>query len=84
MVCFFMVEQGAGIEAAKRKAKCIPSDFAQSSFSKYNNHHQEGMSVLDYTEEFYKLVARNDIQETEEQLTTHCTIHWRVKNSNSR
>lgn len=51
------------------KEKFIPPDFAQSSFSRYNNLRQEAKNVVDYTEEFYKLVARNDVQETEEQLT---------------
>ncbi|KAK9920986.1 hypothetical protein M0R45_029520 [Rubus argutus] len=38
------------------KEKFIPLDFAQSSFSRYNNLRQEAKNVVDYTEEFYKLV----------------------------
>ncbi|KAM1788439.1 hypothetical protein ACFX11_038731 [Malus domestica] len=51
------------------KEKFLAPDFTQYSFSQFNNLRQETKSVVEYTEEFYKLSARNDIQETEEQLT---------------
>lgn len=48
----------------------LPPYFTQYSFSQFNLR-QETKSVVKYTEEFYKLSACNDIQETEEQLTTN-------------
>ncbi|KAL4182900.1 hypothetical protein AMTRI_Chr11g152470 [Amborella trichopoda] len=39
-------------------------------FSQFDNLQQETKSMSEYTEEFYKLMARNDIQETEEQLVS--------------
>ncbi|KAK0592440.1 hypothetical protein LWI29_019234 [Acer saccharum] len=53
---------------SRLKEKFLPVDFAQTSFSQFNNLRQESKSVQDYTEEFYKLMARNVTQEIEEQL----------------
>ncbi|XXG75894.1 hypothetical protein AAC387_Pa08g0364 [Persea americana] len=46
----------------------LPPDFGQSIFSQFNNIHQDNKSVVDYTKEFYKLMAHNKTQETKEQL----------------
>ncbi|KAM1763574.1 hypothetical protein EV2_002937 [Malus domestica] len=65
--------------------KFLPLDFTQYSFSQFNNLHQETKSVVEYTEEFYKLSTRNDIQETKEQFTSRYVgglrpwIHDKVK-----
>ena len=38
-------------------------------YQRLQNLRQGTKSVNDYTDEFYQLIARNDIMETEEQLT---------------
>ncbi|KAK2989771.1 hypothetical protein RJ640_029925 [Escallonia rubra] len=53
---------------SKLQEKFLPLDLAQSAFFQFNNQRQEPNSVVDYTEEFCKLMARNNIRESEKQL----------------
>ena len=46
----------------------LPSNFTQTIFMQFNTLQQGNRSVVDYIEEFYKLMARCNIQETEDQL----------------
>lgn len=46
----------------------IPLNFAQSIFMQFNTLQQGNRNAIDYTEDFYKLMARNSIQELEEQF----------------
>ncbi|XP_026417005.1 uncharacterized protein LOC113312468 [Papaver somniferum] len=48
--------------------KFLPQDYKQQLFVKLQNCHQGTRPVEDYVAEFYNLIARNEIQETEEQL----------------
>ncbi|XP_026459445.1 uncharacterized protein LOC113360113 [Papaver somniferum] len=48
--------------------KFLPQDFRQQLFIKLQNCQQGDRSVEEYVAEFYNLVARNQIQDTEEQL----------------
>ena len=50
------------------KEKFLPPNFTQTIFSQLNNLCQNTKNVFDYTEEFYKLLARNDTQEMVEKL----------------
>jgi hypothetical protein len=43
---------------AKLKAKFIPKDYQINLFRKLQNLRQKGMTVKEYTEEFYKLNIR--------------------------
>jgi hypothetical protein len=43
---------------AKPKAKFIPKDYHINLFRKLHNLRQKGLSVKEYTEEFYKLNIR--------------------------
>ncbi|PKU73240.1 RNA-directed DNA polymerase [Dendrobium catenatum] len=46
----------------------LPTDFEQMLYLKYQHCIQGGRSVSEYTEEFYRLSARNDLNETTNQL----------------
>ncbi|KAK1425688.1 hypothetical protein QVD17_21043 [Tagetes erecta] len=48
----------------------LPHNFQRLMYQRLQNLKQGSKSVDDYTTEFYQLVARNDIQETEEQLVS--------------
>ncbi|XP_026399202.1 uncharacterized protein LOC113295057 [Papaver somniferum] len=50
--------------------KFLPQDFRQQLFVKLQHCQQGARSVEEYVAEFYSLVARNQIQESEEQLVT--------------
>ena len=64
----------ATIETDSRKMKnCfrsnfLPHNFQRLMYQRLQNLKRGPKSVDDYTTEFYQLIARNDIQETEEQL----------------
>lgn len=45
----------------------LPTDFERILFSQYQNYRQHTRSVEDYTMEFHRLVARNDLNESEDQ-----------------
>lgn len=53
---------------ARLRENFLLIDFAQSIFIKFNTLQQGNKSVTDYTEEFYKLMARSSSQESEDQL----------------
>lgn len=53
---------------SRLKEKFLPLDFVQMVFSQFNKLCQESKSVMDCTKSFYKLMAHNDLQESEEQL----------------
>ncbi|XXG48299.1 hypothetical protein AAC387_Pa02g2791 [Persea americana] len=73
MVQEMRVRRGKPKISSWKKMKCrlrenfFPPDFTQSIFSQFNNINQDNKSVVDYTEEFYKLMAHNKTQEIEEQ-----------------
>ncbi|KAI0529675.1 hypothetical protein KFK09_002229 [Dendrobium nobile] len=46
----------------------LPTDFEQMLYLKYQHCTQNSHSVAEYTEEFYSLSARNDLNETTNQL----------------
>ncbi|XP_021991183.1 uncharacterized protein LOC110887935 [Helianthus annuus] len=64
--------------------KCLPSNFLPRNFQRLmyqrlQNLKQGAKSVDDYTTEFYLLIARNDIQEPEEQLVSRYVGGLRVQ-----
>ncbi|KAE8672853.1 putative CCCH-type zinc finger family protein [Hibiscus syriacus] len=52
----------------KMKGHFLPFGYTQTLFQRLHALRQGARSVDDYTEEFYQLVARNDLSETEEQM----------------
>ena len=48
------------------KAKFIPKDYQINLFKKLQNLRQKGMTVKEYTEEFYKLNIRTGQRERDE------------------
>ncbi|XP_038678354.1 uncharacterized protein LOC119979794 [Tripterygium wilfordii] len=54
----------------KLRENFLPLGYAESLFQRLQNLKQSTRQVDDYTEEFYQLVARNDMNESDEQLVT--------------
>ncbi|XP_022875589.1 uncharacterized protein LOC111394033 [Olea europaea var. sylvestris] len=52
----------------KMRGHFLPFGYTQTLFQRLHSLRQGARSVNDYTEEFYQLVARNDLSETEEQM----------------
>ncbi|KAE8730965.1 hypothetical protein F3Y22_tig00002841pilonHSYRG00088 [Hibiscus syriacus] len=52
----------------KMKGHFLPFGYTQTLFQRLHALRQGARSVDDYTEEFYQLVARNDLSEMEEQM----------------
>ncbi|GKB75351.1 reverse transcriptase domain-containing protein, partial [Tanacetum coccineum] len=52
------------------RANFIPHNYQRQMYQRLQNLKQGSKSVEDYTTEFYQLIARNDIQETEDQLVS--------------
>lgn len=50
----------------------LPLDFEQILYQQYHYCHQRERSVQEYTEEFYRLNAHNDLPETEGQQVSRC------------
>ncbi|XP_020702058.1 uncharacterized protein LOC110113720 [Dendrobium catenatum] len=57
------------------RAHFLPTDFEHMLYLKYQHCSQGNRSVSEYTEEFYSLSARNDMNETTNQLLAQ---HWQV------
>ena len=51
------------------KETFLPYNYQSLMYQRLQNLRQETKTVNDYADEFYQLIARNDIMETEEQLT---------------
>ena len=52
---------------AKMKDKFMPKDYQINLFRKLQNLRQKGMTVKEYTEEFYKLNIRTGQREKDEE-----------------
>jgi hypothetical protein len=59
---------------AKLKAKFIPKDYQINLFRRMQNLRQKGMTVKEYTEEFYRLNIR--VGQRERQRKS-CQVHQR-------
>jgi hypothetical protein len=55
---------------AKMKAKFIPRDYQINLFRRMQNLRQKGMTVKEYTEEFYKLNIRVGHHESDDEKVT--------------
>ena len=51
------------------KATFLPYNYQSLMYQCLQNLRQGTKTINDYADEFYQLIARNDIMETEEQLT---------------
>ncbi|KAK3195699.1 hypothetical protein Dsin_027009 [Dipteronia sinensis] len=54
----------------KMRAEFLPYNFQKLMYQKLQNLRQGMRSVDDYTTEFFQLLVRNDIQETQDQLVS--------------
>ncbi|GKD60374.1 putative reverse transcriptase domain-containing protein [Tanacetum coccineum] len=61
------------------RANFIPYNYQRHMYQRLQNLKQGSKSVEDYTTEFYKLIARNDIQETKDQLVSRYIGGLRVQ-----
>ncbi|KAJ0978464.1 hypothetical protein J5N97_013938 [Dioscorea zingiberensis] len=52
----------------KMKGHFLPFGYTQTLFQRLHTLRQGARSVDEYTDDFYQLIARNDLSETEEQL----------------
>ena len=50
------------------RAEFFPYNFQRLMYQRLENLRQNAKSVDEYTTEFYQLIARNELQETEDQL----------------
>ena len=50
------------------RAEFLPYNFQRLMYQRLQNLKQNAKSVDEYTTEFYQLIARNELQETEDQL----------------
>jgi hypothetical protein len=55
---------------AKMKAKCIPKDYQINLFRRMQNLRQKGMTMKEYTEEFYRLNIRAGHRESDDEKVT--------------
>jgi hypothetical protein len=55
---------------AKMKSKFIPRDYQINLFRRMQNLRQKGMTVKEYTEEFYKLNIRVGHRESDDEKVT--------------
>ncbi|GKC64328.1 reverse transcriptase domain-containing protein [Tanacetum coccineum] len=61
------------------RANFIPHNYQRQMYQRLQNLKQGSKSVEDYTTEFYQLIVRNDIQETEDQLVSRYIGGLRVQ-----
>ncbi|GJW20649.1 putative reverse transcriptase domain-containing protein [Tanacetum coccineum] len=61
------------------RANFIPHNYQRLMYQKLHNLKQGTKSVEDYTTEFYQLITRNDIQETDDKLVSHYIGGLRVQ-----
>ena len=61
------------------KATFLPYNYQFLMYQRLQNLRQETKTVNDYADEFYQLIARNDIMETEEQLTARFIGGMRIQ-----
>ncbi|KAJ0885239.1 putative nucleotidyltransferase, Ribonuclease H [Helianthus annuus] len=61
------------------RSNFLPHNFQRLMYQRLQNLKQGAKSVDDYTTEFYQLIARNDIQEPEEQLVSRYIGGLRVQ-----
>ncbi|XP_021984980.1 uncharacterized protein LOC110880847 [Helianthus annuus] len=61
------------------RSNFLPHNFQRLMYQRLQNLKQGAKSVDDYTTEFYQLIARNDIQEPEEQLVSRYIGALRVQ-----
>nr|GEZ48076.1 hypothetical protein [Tanacetum cinerariifolium] len=61
------------------RANFIPHNYQRLMYQQLQNLKQGSKSVEDYTTEFYQLIARNDIQESEDQLVSRYIGGLRVQ-----
>ncbi|GJR53338.1 putative nucleotidyltransferase, ribonuclease H [Tanacetum coccineum] len=61
------------------RANFIPHNYQRQMYQRLQNLKQGSKSVEDYTTEFYQLIARNDIQEIEDQLVSRYIGGLRVQ-----
>lgn len=58
----------------KLDEKFLPLDYSQSLYQKFHRlRHRNEQSVADYTEQFYKLLSRINLTETDDQLVARYT-----------
>ncbi|GJX32580.1 putative nucleotidyltransferase, ribonuclease H [Tanacetum coccineum] len=61
------------------KDNFIPHNYQRQMYQRLQNLKQGSKSIEDYTTEFYQFIARNDIQETEDQLVSRYIGGLRVQ-----
>lgn len=52
------------------RAHFLPANYEHVLYQKYQESNQKHQSVRDYVDEFYRLSARNNLQETKVQLVS--------------